>query len=171
MIRIAILLILSISLYLGLTFLIEQNNPHVKYLSSAIPDNPVESHALPSRVIGSFTLDPVGSQKWLLTQTHLTPDSLEAFSNLHEQQNELAFNGETLWLSDLDLAYRVKILSVTDQHMSLSVHPVMAEDSSGFTAFLQWDNNGGVWYSHYNHLQDGKKQLYRARYVRAQAEQ
>lgn len=170
MIRITILIIVSVALYFSLITLIEQQAPEVKDLSSVVPAKKEDPNPLPERILGRFVIDKKGSQKWIETQKHLNLSSVENFITLHQKQDQLAFNGKNIWFSNLEMVSPVKILAITDQHVRFSVYPNAPENNSHYTAFLQWDSSGGIWYSDYNHLQDGKKQLYRARYVRSKAQ-
>ena len=167
MIRIATLLLVALLSYFGLTFLIEFKKPEVKDLTSEEPSTLAMAPSPPEVVLGHFNIDQAGSQKWLGTQKHLNIHSIDSFTNNHIEQTELGFNGESIWFSDAELVYPVKIKEVTDLYVSFIIHQ---PDGSQFTAYLQWDSKGALWYSHYNLLQDGKKQLYRARYVRGKAQ-
>lgn len=169
MIRIATFLLVAALFYFGLTSLIEFRSPEVKDFSSDLPASLIEVAPLPDIVLGHFNIDQPGSQKWLDSQKQLTIDSLEAFTDKHIEQTELGFNGKDIWFSNQEQVYPVEVLEVTAQYVRFSVQLPESEELPSYTAYLQWDKKGAVWYSDYNLLQDGKKQLYRARYVRAKA--
>lgn len=167
MIRIVILAVLAIVAYFGLTFLIEFRQPVVKELTSEMPDRAAEiateQNKLPEIVLGHFKIDRTGSQQWVLDQTGLEIDTTEALSDRHAVQKELAFNGKDIWFSGLESVIPIKILEVTDNLVSFRV----LDQKKPYTAFLQWDSQGAVWYSDYTLKLGGKQKLYRARYRKA----
>lgn len=169
MIRIVTLLLVALLSYFGLTFLIEFKKPEVKALTAEVPTSFLATPSLPEVVLGHFRIDQAGSQKWLNTQKQLNTKSLETVANSHLEQTELGFNGKSIWFSNQTQVYPVVIDEVTDQYVRFTTHPPELGKDAQFTAYLQWDKKGALWYSHYNYTQGGKKLLYRARYVRAKA--
>ncbi|MFT5882938.1 MAG: hypothetical protein ACI9FG_001447 [Crocinitomicaceae bacterium] len=168
MTRVYIILPLALLSYFGITFLVEHLNPAVKVMSATpqIAGTKIHSNGLPDQIIGKFQIDRVASQAWLDSQENLDDESEGYFLRLHSNQTHFTFDGQSIRFADQISAIPVEIINNDGKDVELHMVDPGLEHKGSHKFFLQAESDGGVWYSNYSHLEDGKKMLYRARYTK-----
>ena len=172
MTRVYIIIPLVVLSYFGITFLVEKMNPDVKAMSATpkITGTKLHANGLPDQIIGTFKIDRVASEAWLSSQDNLDAESRIYFSSLHTSQTQFTFDGQTIWFINQIANIPVKTISNDGKNVKLEMLDPSSEHKGSHTFFLQVEDNGGVWYSNYSHLENGQKMLYRARYTKVPEE-
>ncbi|MFC4991253.1 hypothetical protein [Rubritalea tangerina] len=166
MLRNIITVVLCIASYFGAIFLLESRHPEVKQLSSRTEVIGTKLHAsgLPDQLLGTFNIQHELSRKWLNSQQDLDDETKGYFASLQASQSQFTFDGQSIWFVDHIANIPVKVLKQENYMLELEMLESSAEHKGSLTFFLQWDDQGNVWYSNYSHLQGGEKKIYRACY-------
>ncbi|WP_018970704.1 hypothetical protein [Rubritalea marina] len=171
--RIIIITVLAVAIYFGGTFWVEMQNPEVATMTSD-PLKKVAKESDPSignEFIGHFKLDSKSTGDWLNSQKQLSLDSRAHFVKKHQKDIYFHYDGETFYFGDNpEIAASVEIVNQTEDTLELKILDATVDHEGSLNFYLQTKGDGKIWYSNYSHMQGGKRQLYRACYVPADAE-